>query len=82
MELVNLFRSGSSGNPDRFRVREFANARGAEFSAKAGTLYAAERQTRIGRDHRVNENHSGLQVRGEELLFLGIIRPRAGTEAE
>jgi len=80
--LGEPFRSGFSGNPDRFRVREFANACGAEFSAKAGTLYAAEGQTRIGRDHRVDENHSAVQLRYEMFLLLGIFGPRARTQAE
>jgi hypothetical protein len=42
----------------------------------------AKRQTRIGSDHRIDENHSRFQVRREEFLFLGIIRPRAGCETE
>src|SRR5215203_4555421 len=65
------FRSRFSGNPNRLRICELANSRGAEFSAKSGTLYTAEWQTGIGSDHRIDENHSRFQVRREELLFLG-----------
>jgi iron complex outermembrane receptor protein len=57
-----LFRSDFSGNPDRFCVREFAHAGGAQFAAETGAFYAAEWQTRIGGDHRVDENHSAVQL--------------------
>ena len=40
--MVNPVRSGFSGNPNRLRIREFANSRGAEFSTKAGAFYAAK----------------------------------------
>ena len=76
------FRHHVLGNPNRLRVRELANSGRAEFASEAGTFHTAERQTRIGGDHRIDENHSGLQVGYEELLLLGIIRPRAGSEAE
>ena len=79
---MNPFRSGFSGNPNRLRVRELANSRGAEFSAKAGTFYAAEWQTRIGSDHGVDENHSAVQLRCEKFLLLAIFGPRARTQAE
>ena len=49
---------------------------------KPGTFHTSEWQTRIGSDHRIDENHSRFQVRREEFLFLGIIRPRAGCETE
>src|SRR6266498_3977664 len=69
-------------NPNRFRVCEFANAGSAKLAAKAGTFYAAERQTRIGCDQRVDENHSSLQFRREKFLLGGIVCPRARREAE
>src|SRR6266487_3938756 len=72
----------SSRNPDRFGVCKFADASGAEFAAEPGAFYSAERQTRIGGDHGVDENHSGVQLRREEFLFFTIIRPRAGAEPE
>jgi len=71
-----------SGNPDRFRVREFANACGTQFAAETGTFYAAEWQTRIGGDHRVDENHSAVQLRCEKFLLLAIFGPCARTQAE
>ena len=76
------FRSRFSGNPDRFRVREFADACGTQFAAETGTFHTAEWQTRIGRDHRVDENHSAVQVRYETFLLLGIFGPRARIQAE
>ena len=79
---MNPFESGFSGNPNRLRIRELANSRGAEFSAKTGTFYAAEWQTRIRRDHGVDENHSGVQLGYEKLLFLAIFGPRARTQTE
>src|ERR1043166_8476394 len=72
----------SSRNPDCFRVCKFADSGGAKLAAETGALYTAKWQTRIGRDHGVDENHSGVQVRGEEFLFFRIVRPRAGTETE
>src|SRR6266542_4235764 len=69
-------------NPDRFRVCEFANAGSAKLAAKAGTFYAAERQTRIGCDHRIDENHSSLQFRSEEFLLGWVVGPRARREPE
>jgi hypothetical protein len=41
------FRSPFSGNPNCLRVCELASPGGAEFASKTGTLYTAERQTRI-----------------------------------
>ena len=80
--LGESFRSRFSGNPDRFRVREFANARGAEFASETGTFHTAEWQTRIGGDHRVDENHSAVQLRYEKFLLLAIFGPCARTQAE
>ena len=48
-------------NPDRFCVCEFPNAGVAEFAPETGALYAAKGQTWIGRDHRIDKNHSSLQ---------------------
>src|SRR5438093_2156522 len=45
-------------------------------------LHAAERQTWIGCDHRVDENHSSLQFRREQFLLGWIVRPRARAEPE
>src|SRR5919198_325888 len=69
-------------NPNCLRIGELANSGGAEFASKTGTFHTAEWQTRIGGDHRVDENHSSFQIRREELLFLGIIRPRAGGKTK
>src|SRR6266536_2413215 len=69
-------------NPNRFRVCEFANSHSAKLAAKAGTFHATERQTRIGCDHRIDENHSSLQFRSEEFLLGGVVCPRARREAE
>src|SRR4029450_11675467 len=71
-----------SGNPNRFRVREFADAGGAELAAEAGTLDAAKRQSWIGGDHRVDENHSAVQLRCEKFLLLAIFGPCARTKSE
>src|SRR5581483_3441749 len=75
-------RTTKLGNPNRLCVCELANSGSAEFASKARALHTAERQTRIGGHHCIDENHSGFQIRREELLFLGIIRPRAGTETK
>ena len=85
MEFPGVGKSFSptvSGNPNRLRVRKFANAGGAEFSAKAGTFHTAEWQTRIGRDHGVDKDHSGVQLGYEKFLFFAIISPGARTQAE
>ena len=74
------FQSHFSRNPDRFRVCEFADSGGAEFAAEPGAFYAAKRQTRIGGDHGVDEDHSGVQLRCEKFLFFAIVGPRAGAE--
>src|SRR6266496_238788 len=71
-----------SRNPDRFRVREFADACGTQLATKTGAFYAAEWQTRIGGDHRVDENHSAVQLRCEKFLLLAIFGPCARTQAE
>src|SRR5262249_54311049 len=71
-----------SRNPDRFRVREFANAGGAQFATEAGAFYAAEWQTRIGGDHRIDENHAAVQLRCEKFLLSAIIGPRARAQPE
>ena len=78
----DLTLAARSRNPDRFRVCEFADACGAQFATKTGAFYAAEWQTRIGGDHRVDENHSAIQLRCEKLLLLAIFGPRARTQAE
>src|ERR1700758_4028968 len=69
-------------NPDCFRVCKFPDTGGAELATEAGALYSAERQPRIGRHHRVYENHSRVQFRREKSLFFAIVRPRAGAETE
>src|SRR5215472_186180 len=46
------------GDPDCFGVHEFADAGGTELATEARAFHAAEWQTRIGRDHCVDENHS------------------------
>jgi hypothetical protein len=51
--LGNAAPWGGLRNPDRFRIREFANSHSAKLAAKAGTFHSTERQTRIGCDHRV-----------------------------
>src|SRR6266576_5572998 len=78
----DLTLAARSGNPDRFCVCEFANACGAQLATKTGAFYAAEWQTRIGGDHRVDENHSAVQLRYENFLLLAIFGPCARTQAE
>src|SRR5438128_837770 len=82
LELVNHSSPTVSGNPNRLRVRKFANAGGAEFSAKAGTFHTPEWQTRIGRDHGVDKDHSGVQLGRKEFLFFAIASPGARPKAE
>src|SRR5664280_3192324 len=48
----------------------------------ARVLHAAERNTGIGGDHLVDENHAGLEVTNEAFLFGGNVGPDAGAEAE
>jgi len=64
----DLTLAARSGNPDRFCVCEFADACSAQFATKTGAFYAAEWQTRIGGDHRVDENHSAVQLRCEKFF--------------
>ena len=45
-------------------------------------LDSAERQPWIGRDHCIDEDHAGVQLGYEKLLFFTIVRPRAGAETE
>src|SRR6266478_6410759 len=70
------------GDPDRFPIHEFANPRSTQLSAKSGTFHAAERQSWIGGDHRIDENHPRLKLGCEQLLFGPIVRPGARTETE
>src|SRR6266513_1614705 len=78
----DLARAARSGNPDRFCACEFTNACGAQFATKTGAFYAAEWQTRIGGNHRVDENHSAVQLRRKKFLLLAIFGPCARTQAE
>src|SRR4029077_11154820 len=76
------FRSGFSGNPNRFRVCKLANTFSAELTAESGTFYTTEWQARIGRDHGVDKDHSGIQFGREEFLFFAIVSPGARAEAK
>src|SRR5437667_6018821 len=72
----------NSRNPNRLRVCEFASTGGAELATETGTFYAAKWQAGIGCYHCVDENHSGVQIRGEQASLFGIVGPRAGGETE
>src|SRR5262249_2596019 len=69
-------------DPDRFRVCEFPDARCAELATETGAFYAAERQTRIGGDHRVDKNHSTVQLRCEKFLLLSIFGPHTRAQTK
>src|SRR5437870_8253465 len=71
-----------SRNPNCLGVCKFANSGSAELAAKPGTFHTAERQSWIGGDHCIYENHPCVQVRREEFLFFGIVGPCAGGETE
>ena len=45
-------------------------------------LYAAERQTRIGSDHSVDENRAGFNLVNKPSLFVWIVCPGSRTQAE
>src|SRR4051812_6525798 len=69
-------------NPDRLDVHEFADTMDAELASEAGVLHATERETRIGRDHRVDEHLSRLDAVDEALRFAAVGCPDARAEAE
>src|SRR5207248_2112677 len=73
--------SGNASRNSRTNVTS-ADAGGAKLTAETGTFYSAERQTRIGGDHCIDENHAGIQLRYEEFLLLAIIGPCAGAETK
>src|SRR4051812_25116227 len=64
----------------RLDVYELTNSFRAELASEPGTLGAAERQSRIGCDHAVNEDHAGFELLREELLLGGVGRPGGCAE--
>ncbi len=49
-------------DPNSLGVHEFANAGSAELATETGSFHTTKRQTRIGRDHGIDEHHSALKL--------------------
>src|SRR5581483_12144110 len=61
---------------------ELAKAERPELAAMSGPLHAAERHTRVGSNHLVDEHHSSFDFVGEPLLLGRIVGPGAGAQTE
>ena len=48
----------------------------------AGGFHAAERETGVGGDHGIDEDHAGFEFVDEALALGRIVGPGAGAEAE
>src|SRR5579864_4785874 len=66
---------------DGLDVDEFLDAVHAELTAIAAALDAAERDSRIGRDHAIDEDAAGFDVASQLLALLDVARPERGAEA-
>src|SRR5262245_52497928 len=72
----------ASADPDGLDVDELTDALLGELPAVAGTLDAAEGQTRVRLDDAVHEHRAGLDLRGEPLRPNAILRPQRRAEPE
>src|SRR3984893_18145312 len=68
--------------PDRLYIREFADAKGAQFAPVSGPLHATEGQPRVGCYHAIDEHHSGFDFVDQALPFFFVIGPGACAQAE
>src|SRR5262245_42149776 len=69
-------------DPDRFDVDEFADALARKLAPVARTLHPAEGQSRVGRDHGVDEDQAGIDLIDQAAALLVVIGPGAGGQAE
>src|SRR6266849_8373636 len=68
--------------PHSLYVYEFPDSIGCEFSTVPRMLHTAERHSRVGDDHLVQENHSCLEFVDEAFGFRRIMCPGAGSQSE
>src|SRR5229473_1521162 len=68
--------------PHGLYVYELPDSIRCEFSTVPRMLHTAERHSRVGDDHLVQENHSCLEFVDETLGFPGIMGPGAGSQSE
>src|ERR1039458_4676301 len=63
-------------------VDKLTKSAGTKFATVSRSLHAAERQSRIGRYHRVDEDHAGFDL-VDEAGLLGVVGgPDTGAETE
>ena len=67
---------------DGLRVDELTDAQGCKLAAIARHLDAAEGKPRIGGDHAVDEDHTGIKLVGEAFAFVRVFGPCACSEAK
>src|SRR6266478_1576848 len=68
--------------PHSFYVHEFTDSICREFSPVAGMFHSAERHSRVGDYHLIQEDHSCLEFVDEAFGFRRIVSPCAGSQSE
>src|SRR5690606_24641071 len=71
-----------TAHDDALHVDELTDADTAELAAVARALDAAERQSRIRRDHSVDEHEARLELIDEATLLVTVPCPRGAAEPE
>src|SRR5215510_4671105 len=69
-------------DPHGLDVDEFADAFARKLAPVARTLHSAEGQSRVGRDHGVDEDQARVYLIDQAAALLVIISPGAGGQAE
>src|SRR5579864_2275586 len=67
-------------NPDGLAIGKLPNPVRPKFSAMARRLHTAKRQSSIGRDHSVDENHPCFNFVNQAFTFVLVIGP--GTRSQ
>src|ERR1051326_6837032 len=65
---------------DGLDIHELAQAELAQLSTVAARLDTTERETRVGRDHPVDEDTARLELTGKSLRLHACVRPRARAQ--
>src|SRR5215813_8282376 len=69
-------------DPHGLDVDEFADAFARKLAPVARTLHSAEGQSRVGRDHGVDEYQARIDLIDQAAALLVVIGPGAGGQAE